>query len=170
MYKRNGHYENISQIEFLTASNFPKIATASVLSPIRHLRRPARDISMSLAYIGTWGRGEVAALVSFSIHMSKLHKRTKWPVWLKLFQVCGPRGGQIFASRKSETVRVIAGYWELTARKSTAERKRLCGTTHLKMAEGHWVTIQGNRGRPRTSDTDGNSVIVEGLIKEVRRG
>jgi hypothetical protein len=40
----------------------------------------ARDISMSLAYIGMLGR-EVAVLVSlFSIHMSKLYKQTKWPV------------------------------------------------------------------------------------------
>jgi hypothetical protein len=47
---------------------------------VRHIW-PERDISMSLAYIGTSGREEVAALVSLlSIHVSKLYKRTKWPV------------------------------------------------------------------------------------------
>jgi hypothetical protein len=39
---------------------------------------------MSLAYIGMSSRGEVAALVSFSIHVSKLYKHTKWPVPLKI--------------------------------------------------------------------------------------
>jgi hypothetical protein len=33
------------------------------------------DILMSLAYIGTSGRGEVAALISFCIHVSKLFLR-----------------------------------------------------------------------------------------------
>jgi hypothetical protein len=41
---------------------------------------PACNISISLAYVGTSGR-EVAAVVSlFSIQVSKLYKRTKWPV------------------------------------------------------------------------------------------
>lgn len=39
---------------------------------------PACDVLMSLACINMSGRGEVAKLVSFSIHMSKLYKRTKW--------------------------------------------------------------------------------------------
>jgi hypothetical protein len=52
---------------------------------------PAHNISMSLAYIDTSGRGKVAALVSlFSIHVSKLYKRTKWPVIenYSKFEVC----------------------------------------------------------------------------------
>jgi hypothetical protein len=62
---------------------------------------PVHDISMSLAYIGKSG-GEVAMLVPlFSIHMSKLYKWTKLLVWLK----GGPCGGQIFASRRSESER-----------------------------------------------------------------
>jgi hypothetical protein len=38
---------------------------------------PAHDISMSLAYIGTSGRGVVAALVVFFIYVCKLYKHTK---------------------------------------------------------------------------------------------
>jgi hypothetical protein len=40
----------------------------------------------------------------------------------------------------------------------------LCGATNLKMAKWHGMIIQ--RDRPRTSHTDGNGVIVEGLIRE----
>jgi hypothetical protein len=62
---------------------------------------PACDISMSLPYTGMLGRGEVAALVLFSGHVSKLYKGTKWLMWLKLFQVWGLSGSQTFASRRS---------------------------------------------------------------------
>jgi hypothetical protein len=57
---------------------------------------------MSFAYIGTSGRREVAALVSFSIHMSKVYKRTKMPMSLKTFPGWGSRGGQIFVSRSRQ--------------------------------------------------------------------
>jgi hypothetical protein len=37
-----------------------------------------------VTYSGKSGSGEVAALVSFCVHVSKLYSRTKWPVWLKV--------------------------------------------------------------------------------------
>lgn len=49
--------------------------------------RPRRDILVSIASIGRSSRAEVAALVSFSIHMPKLYKRTKWPVCLKVLPI-----------------------------------------------------------------------------------
>jgi hypothetical protein len=47
--------------------------------------RSVRDISMSVEYIGTLCRGEIAALVSlFPNHVSRLYRRTKWPVRSKI--------------------------------------------------------------------------------------
>jgi hypothetical protein len=47
-------------------------------------------ISMSLECIGISGSGEAAALVSlFSTHVSKLQRRTKWPVCLEIIPSLG---------------------------------------------------------------------------------
>jgi hypothetical protein len=70
---------------------------------------PACDISMSLAYIGM-SSSEVAALVSFSIHMSQLYKQTKWPMWLKIIPSLGSaRWLDFFKQKEWVRVRFIAG-------------------------------------------------------------
>jgi hypothetical protein len=39
----------------------------------------------------------------FSIHVPEPSERTKWPVCSEIFPVIGPRSGQMFASKRSET-------------------------------------------------------------------
>jgi hypothetical protein len=71
---------------------------------------PASDNSMSLAYVGTLG-GEVAALVSlFSVHVSELYERTKWPVRLKIIPSLRYALRSDFCKQKEFVrARVIAG-------------------------------------------------------------
>jgi hypothetical protein len=116
-----------------------------------------RDISMSLEYIGTSGRGEV----SFSIHVSKLYKRTKWPVWLKIIpSLRSTRWSHFYKQKEWDRSRLIVGYWVLMAGKFRAEVMCLCGATNLKMAQRHWMIIQRNLAQWL------NCVTVEGLIRE----
>jgi hypothetical protein len=79
-------------------------------------------VCMSPAYIGTSGRGEVAAPVSlFSVHVPKLCKQKEWI-----------------------RTRFIAGKWAFADRTFSVERKCLYGATNLKVAEWHWMRIQRN--------------------------
>jgi hypothetical protein len=65
---------------------------------------------MSLAYIGTAGSGEVAALVSsFSIRVSRLYKRNKWPAWLKITPNLRSAQWSDFCKQEWVRARFIAG-------------------------------------------------------------
>jgi hypothetical protein len=55
------------------------------------------------------------------------------------------------------------------ARMFPTESKRLCGATNLKMAERHRIMIQRSTDRTRTTQTDDNCIILEGLIREDQR-
>jgi hypothetical protein len=137
-----------------------------------------RDISVSLAYVSTSGREvavstsgrEVAALASlFPTQVSKLYKRTKWPVWLQIIASLRSARWSDFCKQKEWVgARFIAGQWVFKAWVFSDERKRLYGATNFKMADRHWMMIQRNRGRPRASRSDEICVTVEGLIREGR--
>jgi hypothetical protein len=64
---------------------------------------PAHYISMSLAYVGAWDRGEVAALVSCSITCLGFTREQNGPCDWQSFQVSGTRGSS--ASRRSDSER-----------------------------------------------------------------
>jgi hypothetical protein len=124
-----------------------------------------RDISMSLA-LGTSGRGEVATPSSLCIHVSRLYKRAKWPVWPKIIPSLRSSRWSDFCKQKEWVrARLAASYWVFTARTFSAERNCLCFRTNLMMAEQHSMMIRRNRGKLRASHTDDNCVNVEDLIK-----
>jgi hypothetical protein len=65
---------------------------------------------MSIAYIVTSCRGQVAALVSFSVQVSKLHKRTELPTSLTNLSSRGSRDDEIFASRRQRDSTQVSEY------------------------------------------------------------
>jgi hypothetical protein len=128
---------------------------------------PAGYISVSLAYIGMWGRGEVGALVSFSIHVSKPYIMAGViGNYCKLLFYGVVRFLQAEVSQNEIHCRLVSAYGQNVFR--LKEVFVWCN----KFTDGRTELIddlEEHRGRPRTSHTDENYVIVECLIKKDRR-
>jgi hypothetical protein len=126
---------------------------------------PARDISMYLPCIGTSGRGEVCAVVSlFYSHVSKLYRRTKWPALLKIVACLGSAQWSDFCKQKA-WVRASVYCQNVFRRKEVTV---WCN----EFKDGRKALNDDpkkHRSRPRTSRTDENCVIDDGLARKDRR-
>jgi hypothetical protein len=111
----------------------------------------------------------VAALVSlFSIHVSEFHSRAKWPVWFKtiprfrstrwseFLQAEGVRQSEIHRHLGNVCGQVVFSRKEVPVWRNKFEDGR--------MTLGY--DPEKHRGRPRTTHTDGNSSIIEGLLRK----